>query len=191
MSRPQGSIGTPDARASGCAGGSWPKILAYTARAGQGTKSGPVRNPRSRLVRSDWHVVSVDVHRTNRAAFGSKATGSWACEAIHINISMTSGNHLAIAVFCSRSLPCDGRSGFAPYQVQQALEQTQFTLGIESARRARLEKKHGELDETGLVSPRSLSPRISRQSKAPDPVGADPQTEKTGQPPLARTSSAR
>lgn len=94
-------------------------------------------------------------------------------------------------VVCSRLLSCDVRSGFAAYQVQQALEQTQFTLGIESARRARLEKKCGELEEAGLVSPRSLSPRIRWQSEAPGPVCADPKTEQVDHPQLARTSSTR
>lgn len=47
-------------------------------------------------------------------------------------------------------------------QVQQALEQTQFALSRETARRARLDKKYGELEARGRVSPRSVPPNVIR-----------------------------
>lgn len=47
-------------------------------------------------------------------------------------------------------------------QVQQALDQAHFTLRREAARRARLEKKLSELEERGIITPRSVSPRSPR-----------------------------
>lgn len=79
-----------------------------------------------------------------------------------------------------------------PIQVQQALEQTQFTLGRESARRARLEKKYSEMEERGLVSPRLVTPRVVRyHAHARGWKRDDTSTTPGVQPSLLKVASAR
>ncbi|CAM9091191.1 unnamed protein product [Ectocarpus fasciculatus] len=63
-------------------------------------------------------------------------------------------------------------------EAQQALEQAQFALERESARRARLDRKYSELEDRGLVSPRSVSPR----SVSPRPVTPRPVTPRVWRP---------
>ncbi|CAM9516260.1 unnamed protein product [Ectocarpus sp. 4 AP-2014] len=86
-------------------------------------------------------------------------------------------------------------------EAQQALEQAQFALERESARRARLDKKYSELEDRGLVSPRSVSPR----SVSPRPVtprvwrpeastrkfSGESERSQLAQPTLPRPSSVR
>lgn len=73
-------------------------------------------------------------------------------------------------------------------QAQQTLEQAQFALERETARRMRLEKKYSELEDRGLVSPRSVSPRIWRPDTGSRNINKEAERS---QPPLPRPSSAR
>lgn len=73
-------------------------------------------------------------------------------------------------------------------QVQQVLEQAQFALDRETARRVRLDKKYSELEDRGLVSPRSLSPRVWRPDTASRKIHQESERSQTS---LPRPSSAR
>ncbi|CAM9362196.1 unnamed protein product, partial [Pylaiella littoralis] len=73
-------------------------------------------------------------------------------------------------------------------KVQQVLEQAQFALDRETARRVRLDKKYSELEDRGLVSPRSLSPRVWRPDTASRKIHEESERSQTS---LPRPSSAR
>ncbi|CAM9302587.1 unnamed protein product [Scytosiphon promiscuus] len=81
-------------------------------------------------------------------------------------------------------------------KAQQTLEHTKFALERETARRARLEKKYRELEDRGLVSPRSVSPRsvsprVWRSEITRRKVLEEQQTGEVVQPMQPRPSSAR
>lgn len=76
-------------------------------------------------------------------------------------------------------------------QTQQALEQVQFALERETARRVRLDKKYSELEERGLVSPRSVSPRVWRPETSSRKASGEVECSQTAPPTLPRPSSAR
>lgn len=76
-------------------------------------------------------------------------------------------------------------------QAQQALEQAQFALERETARRVRMDKKYSELEERGLVSPRSVSPRVWRPESSSRKASGEVERSQAPQPTLPRPSSAR
>ncbi|CAM9946286.1 unnamed protein product [Ectocarpus sp. 12 AP-2014] len=86
-------------------------------------------------------------------------------------------------------------------KAQQALEQAQFALERESARRARLDKKYSELEDRGLVSPRSVSPRpvtprpvtprVWRPEATTRKFSGESERSQLAQPTLPRPSSVR
>ena len=76
-------------------------------------------------------------------------------------------------------------------QAQQALEQAQFALERETARRVRMDKKYSELEERGLVSPRSVSPRVWRPETSSRKASRGVERSQAPQPTLPRPSSAR
>ncbi|CAB1113082.1 unnamed protein product [Ectocarpus sp. CCAP 1310/34] len=81
-------------------------------------------------------------------------------------------------------------------EAQQALEQAQFALDRECARRARLDKKYSELEDRGLVSPRSVSPRsVSPRVRRPEATtrkfSGESERSQLAQATLPRPSSVR